>query len=169
MVEPPPRRGSRRSKWRHGIDHRLERIPRYRSALLQSMADFGEDFDLELFISAYKSGNPATINAATAVEGSLGHIVNWLKQIADFGYHELLRLDRIQKSDGRPIDGLVEAGILPASDRERLMPLVQLRNRLQHDYPEVLPEEIHDAVLRTLELLPGLLERYGQMLKRIDG
>lgn len=132
------------------------------------MAFFGEDFDLDVFISAYESGDPATINAATAVEGNLGHIVNWLKQIADFGYHELLRLDRIEKNDGRPIDGLVKAEILSAADRDRLVQLVQVRNRLQHDYPEVAPEEIHDGVLRTLELLPGLLGRYGQMLKRID-
>jgi hypothetical protein len=132
------------------------------------MAFFGDDFDLDVFVRAYESDDPATINAATAVEGSFGHVVNWLKQIADFGYHELLRLGRIERSDGRPIDGLVEAQILPASDRDRLMALVQLRNRLQHDYPEVAPEEVHDAVLRTLELLPGLLRHYGQMLKRID-
>jgi hypothetical protein len=132
------------------------------------MAFFGEDFDLDVFVSAYESGDPATINAATAVEGNLGHIVNWLKQIADFGYHELLRLDRIEKIDGRPIDGLVKAEILSAADSDRLLQLVQVRNRLQHDYPEVAPEEIHDGVRRTLDLLPGLLGRYGQMLKRID-
>jgi hypothetical protein len=168
MVESPRRRAARRSKWRHGIDHRLERILRHRNALLQSMAFFGDDFDLKRFVAAYESGDPATINSATAVEGNLGHIVNWLKQIADFGYHELLRLDRIEKSGGRPIDGLVEAEILSPSDRDRLAQLVQVRNRLQHDYPEVTPEEIHDASLRTLELLPGLLGRYGRLLKRID-
>lgn len=133
------------------------------------MSFFGEDFDLDAFVAAYGSDDPATINAATAVEGSFGHVANWLKQIADFGYHELLRLERIEKCEARPIDGLVEAKILPATDRDRLMALVQLRNRLQHDYPEVAPEEIHEAVLRTLELLPGVLGCYGQMLKRIDG
>ena len=132
------------------------------------MAFFGDDFDLAVFVAAYESDDPAMINAATAVEGSFGHVVNWLKQIADFGYHELLRLERIEKSEGRPIDGLVEAGVLSAADRDRLMALVQLRKRLKHDYPEVAPEEVHDGVLRTLELLPGLMGRYGQMLKRID-
>lgn len=133
------------------------------------MAYFGDDFDLEQFVSAYESRDPATINAATAVEGNLGHIVNWLKQIADFGYHELVRLGQIEKSAGRPIDGLVEAGIVLGSDRDRLVSLVQVRNRLQHDYPEVAPEEIHAATRDALELLPGLLGRYGKMVERIDG
>jgi len=168
MAQPPPRRGSRRSKWRHGIDHRLERIPRYRAALLQSMAYFGEEFELDAFAAAYSSEEPETINAVTAVEGNLGHIVNWLKQVADFGYHELQRLGRIEKGDGRPIDGLVDAEFLAATDRDRLLHLVQVRNRLQHDYPEVAPQEIHEAVSRTLDLLPGLLAGFGEMLNRID-
>lgn len=169
MSATPKPRSRRRSKWRHGIDHRLERIPRYRAALLQSMTYFGEDFELEAFVAAYSSEDPETINAVTAVEGNLGHIVNWLKQIADFGYHELLRLERIEKGDGRSLDNLVNAGILTAADHDRLVDLVQVRNRLQHDYPELTPNEIHTAVSRTLELLPGLLGRYGKMLKLIDG
>lgn len=169
MAAPPPRRSRRRSKWRYGIDHRLERIPRYRAALLQSMTYFGEDFELAAFVAAYSSEDPETINAVTAVEGNLGHIVNWLKQIADFGYHELLRLERIEKGDGRPLDRLVDIGVLNAADQDRLVDLVQVRNRLQHDYPELVPKEIHSAVSRTLELLPGLLGRYGKMLQRIDG
>jgi len=169
MAQAPPPRGPRRSKWRHGLDRRLDRIPRYRSALLESMSHFGDDFDPEDFVVAYRSSDPVTINAATAVEGSLGHLVNWLKQIADFGYHELVRLDRIEKGDGRPLDVLVEQDIILASDRERLTRLVALRNRLQHDYPEVAPQEIHSAVQEVLELLPGLLGRYREMLKLIDG
>jgi uncharacterized protein with HEPN domain len=46
---------------------------------------------------------------------------------------------------------------------------VGLRNRLQHDYPGVTPKQIHGAVLQVLDLLPGLIERYDQMLKLIDG
>jgi hypothetical protein len=169
MGAPPSPRGARRSKWRHGIDHRLERIPRYRGALLQSMTYFGDDFELAAFVAAYSSENPETINAVTAVEGNLGHIVNWLKQIAEFGYHELLRLERIEKGDGRPLDRLIDVGVLNAADRDRLVGLLQVRNRLQHDYPELAPKEIHSAVSRTLDLLPGLLGRYGKMLKLIDG
>lgn len=165
----PSRRNRRRSKWRYGIDHRLERIPRYRAALLQSMTYFGEDFELAAFVAAYSSEDPERINAVTAVEGNLGHIVNWLKQIAEFGYHELLRLERIEKGDGRPLDRLVDFEILRAADRDCLIDLVQVRNRLQHDYPELAPKEIHSAVSRTLELLPGLLGRYRKMLQLIDG
>lgn len=75
----------------------------------------------------------------------------------------------MEKGDGRPIDVLVERGIVPASDRDRLMRLVSVRNRLQHDYPELAPQEIHYAAGEALELLPGLLGRYEQMLKLIDG
>lgn len=169
MPQAPPPREPRRSKWRHGLDRRLDRIPLYRRALLESMSHFGDDFDREDFVAAYRSSDPVTINAATAVEGNLGHLVNWLKQIADFGYHELVRLERIEKSDGPPLDGLVGEKILLADDRDRLMPLVKLRNRLQHDYPEVTPQEIYAAVSDTLELLPGLLGRYERMVKLIDG
>lgn len=168
MPQAPTPRASRRSKWRHALDHRLDRIPLYRSALLESMSQFGDDFDVERFVAAYQSHDPATISAATAVEGNVGHLVNWLKQIAEFGYHELVRLHRIEKGDGRPLDVLVEQQIVPASDRERLMRLVAVRNRLQHDYPEVTPQEIHAAVSETLDLLPGLLGHYQEMLKLID-
>lgn len=169
MPRSPVPRPTRRSKWRHALDHRLDRIPLYRAALLESMSQFGDDFDLDRFEAAYESRDPVTISAATAVEGNLGHLVNWLKQIADFGYHELVRLGRVEKSDGRPIDALVEREIVSASDRDCLMRLVAVRNRLQHDYPEVAPPEIHSAATETLELLPGLLGRYGEMLKLIDG
>jgi len=159
----------RRSRWREGIDHRLTRIPRYRAALLESMTRFGDDFERDAFVAAYESPDPSTINAITAVEGDLGHIVNWLKQIAELGYHELVRLERIPAGGGGPVDGLLEAGILTVADENDLAELVKLRNRMQHDYPGVTPKQIHSAVLRVLELLPGLIERYGKMLERIDG
>lgn len=159
----------RRSRWREGIDHRLTRIPRYRAALLQSMTRFGDDFDRDVFVAAYESSDPSTINAITAVEGDLSHIVNWLKQIAELGYHELVRLERIPKGDGGQVDGLLEAKILTSADRDDLVELVKLRNRMQHDYPGVTPKQIHAAVLLVLELLPRLIERYGKMLQRIDG
>jgi hypothetical protein len=133
------------------------------------MTRFGDDFDRNVFVAAYESPDPSTINAITAVEGDLGHIVNWLKQIAELGCHELVRLERIPKGVGGPLDGLLEAGILTAADRDDLAELVKLRNRMQHDYPGVTPKQIHAAVLRVLELLPGLIERYGRMLERIDG
>lgn len=97
------------------------------------------------------------------------HIINWLKQIAEFGYHELVRLERIPKGDGGQLEGLLEAEILTSADGDDLVELVKLRNRMQHDYPKVTPKQIHAAVLRVLELLPGLIERYGKMLQRIDG
>lgn len=133
------------------------------------MARFGDDFDRDVFVAAYEAPDPSTIEAITAVEGELGHIVNWLKQIAEFGYHELLRLERIPKGETSPLDGLVETGILTSADRDDLAELVRLRNRLQHDYPGVTPKQVHGAVLLVLDLLPGLIKRYDQMLKRIDG
>jgi hypothetical protein len=169
MPQAPAPRPARRSKWRHALDHRLDRIPLYRAALLESMSRFGDDFDLDRFMAAYESRDPTTISAATAVEGNLGRLVNWLRQIGDFGYHELVCLDRIEKRDGRPLDVLVARDIILVSDRERLMRLVAVRNRLQHDYPEVTPQEIHAAVREALELLPGLLGRYREMLELIDG
>lgn len=169
MPEAPVPRSARRSKWRHALDHRLDRVPLYRAALLESMSQFGDGFDLDRFEAAYESRDPATISAATAVEGNLGHLVNWLKQIADFGYHELVRLDRVEKGDRRPVDVLVEQGIVPATERDRLMRLVSVRNRLQHDYPEVAPQEIHAAAAEVLDLLPPLLGRYKEMVQLIDG
>jgi len=159
---------SARSRWRVGIDDRLARVPRYRAALLRSMSEFGDDFELEGFVAAYDSTDPDTINAVTAVEGDLGHIVNWLRQIGELGYHELVRLGRIEKSDDGPLEGLVEAGLLTAADRSRLTDLVTLRNRLQHDYPGVTPVQIHAAVGLLLETLPRLIERYVAMIERID-
>jgi uncharacterized protein YutE (UPF0331/DUF86 family) len=133
------------------------------------MARFGDDFDREAFIAAYDTPDPASIEAVTALEGELSHIVNWLKQIAEFGYHELVRLGRIPKSEGSMLDGLVEGDVLTATDRDDLNVLVALRNRLQHDYPEVTPKQIHSAVIGVVDLLPRLVGRYERMLKVIDG
>lgn len=158
----------RRSKWRYGIDYRLGRIPRYRVALLQSMARFGDDFDLDAFVAACDSDDPGTINAITALEGDFGHIVNWLRQIAELSYHELVRVGKLDKSEARPLDALVAAHFLRAADRDRLDQLVQLRNRLQHDYPGVAPSQLHEAVGILLDALPPLMARYGQILQRLD-
>lgn len=160
--------GGRRSKWRYGIDYRLGRIPRYRTALLHSMARFGADFDRDAFIAACDSDDPDTINAITALEGDFGHIVNWLRQVAELGYHELVRVGKIDKSEERPLDALVTAKFLRATDRDRLDELVRLRNRLQHDYPGVAPSQLHEAVEILLEALTPLMARYGKLLQRLD-
>jgi hypothetical protein len=132
------------------------------------MARFGDDFDLDAFVSACDSEDPATINAVTALEGDFGHIVNWLRQIAELGYHELVRIEAIEKGDERPLDALVSAGFLRGTDRDRLDRLVQLRNRLQHDYPGVSPAQLHEAVGLLLDALPHLIARYGGLLERLD-
>lgn len=132
------------------------------------MARFGDGFDRDAFLAACESDDPATINAVTALEGDFGRIVNWLRQVADLGYHELVRLGKVEKGDGRPIDALVEAGVLRGADRDRLEELVQLRNRLQHDYPGVAPAQLHEAVGLLLAALPLLIARYGKLLERLD-
>lgn len=158
----------RRSKWRYGIEYRLGRIPRYRIALLQSMARFGDDFDLDAFVAACDSDDPDTINAITALEGDFGHIVNWLRQVAELGYHELVRVGKLDKSEERPLDALVAARLLRAADRDRLDELVGLRNRLRHDYAGVAPSQLHEAVGILLDALPRLMTRYGRLLERLD-
>ena len=159
----------RRSKWRRQIDHRFERIPRYRSALLHTMATFGDGFDLEALEAAYAAEDPETISRVTALEGEFAHLVNWLVQIAELGYHELLRLDKAEKASGSPLDRLVALGILSERRKDRLLTLAVVRNRLQHTYPDVSAEEVHQAVLALLDELPALVRDYRRWLEALDG
>ena len=95
--------------------------------------------------------------------------MNWLVQIAELGYHELLRLDKAEKASGSPLDRLVALGILSEHRKDRLLTLAVVRNRLQHTYPDVSAEEVHQAVLALLDELPALVRDYRRWLEALDG
>lgn len=138
------------------------------AALVRAMSEFGDDFDLTAIAAAYGSDDPDEINKVGALESDFVHVVNFLLQIAELGYHELLRLGKVEKTAGPPFKRLRELGAISAQRCSDLEELAVLRNRLQHVYPDIAPQEIHRAIRALLDVLPGTIKDYRRWLEQLD-
>ncbi len=162
-----PRR--RRSKQRRRIDDSLTLIPLHRGALVAAMAEFGDDFDVEAFTAAFDSDAPAEINKVQAVHGNFATIVNALATIADNGYAEAVRLNLADELEGGRYERLEQLGVVSAARRSELQALTNMRNRLQHVYPDIRAEEVHSAVRLLHEQLPAIAADLERWLAKLDG
>src|SRR3954453_844788 len=67
------------------IRDRVADVRRHLVALRTAMAEFGEDFDLEAFRTAYASEDPVVLNRVKAVERGADQLYNYVVELTAFG------------------------------------------------------------------------------------
>ncbi len=113
-------------RWHLTIVRHLEDLPRQYAALENAMAAFGEDRDLQQFKAAYDTTEDMdAYNRVQAVERAVGHVQNYVGELADAGA-KLVGLPRPPtESDGsrahHAFEALLDAGVIGRGLCNKLM------------------------------------------------
>ncbi len=128
------------------IRDRVADVRRHLIALRTAMAEFGEDFDLDVFRAAYDSQDPVALNQVKAVERGIDQLYNYIAELAKFGLE--LAEGRARGDDlnaRRDLEALRQIGVLSTRRAQRLQRLRELRRLLVHEYANATAEQVHEA------------------------
>ena len=97
------------------IRDRVSDVRRHLLALRAAMAEFGEDFEMDAFRTAYASEDPAELNRVKAVERGVDQLYNYIAELAAFGLELAeLRGRRDETNARRDLDALRGAHVISA-------------------------------------------------------
>lgn len=149
------------------IRDRVGDVRRHLLALRAAMAEFGDDFDLEAFRSAYASEDPVELNRVKAVERGVDQFYNYIAELAALGL-ELgeLRARGDEINARRDLEALRRERVISAELTKRLQRLRELRRMLVHEYATATAEEIHESARIVSEDFPLFYNAYLEWIKR---
>src|SRR5919109_1321820 len=127
------------------IRDRVADVRRHLVALRTAMAEFGEDFDLDAFRTAYASDDPVELNRVKAVERGVDQLYNYVVELAAFG----LELAEVRPRDAdlnarRNIESLRRIGVIGPERARRLERLRGLRRLPVHEYATATADQVHE-------------------------
>ena len=99
-----------------------------------------------------------------AIERGLGRLQSYTAAMAEDAT-KLANLDRRLPKDGEPrsqpaFEALRDAGAITNDLCRRLVASQRLRNRFEHDDIKADADDLHEAVVRLLEIAPAFLDRF---------
>jgi uncharacterized protein YutE (UPF0331/DUF86 family) len=138
------------------IRDRVSDVRRHLVALRTAMAEFGEDFDLDVFQHAYDSDDPIELNRVKAVERGVDQLYNYIAELTAFGLELAeVRGRRDETNTLVDIESLARIGVIGPERARRLQRLRDLRRQLVHEYPTATAEQVHEAArIITSEFIP---------------
>ena len=167
---PPPANQSRRQveaseEDLDRIERRLERMPLEREALSLAMGQFGDDFDMAAWRTAYEAFSAHEHNRVVQVTGDLTALVDNAVELVRFA----ATLTGLRPAGRRPstnadIEALRADGALTGEQTYELVRLKELCDGLRHAYVDVEADDVHAAVHSILKLLPGFTASYVRWL-----
>lgn len=137
---------------------RMTDARRHVVALRTAMADFGEDFDSDLFASAHASDDPVALNRVKAVERGVQLLYGYIAELATYGL-ELAELSgrRDESNTRKDLDTLRRAGVLSGELTRRLQRLRELQRMLDTN---ATAERVHESALLVAANFPAFYEAY---------
>jgi uncharacterized protein YutE (UPF0331/DUF86 family) len=149
------------------IRDRVGDVRRHLVALRTAMAEFGADFDLDVFRAAYVSDDPVELNRVKAVERGVDQLYNYIAELAAFG-SELaeLRRPRDETNARGDLDALRGAGVLSGALTRRLQRLRELRRLLVHEYATATAEQVHESALIVAANFTPFYDAYREWIAR---
>jgi len=146
---------------------KLARLPAQRRALRAAMREFGDDFDLATWTTAFESSETADINHVLPVTAGYTALVNNTIEAVKLG----AGLAGLTPTNGMAgASGLIDAirrdGGFSPEQAETFAALYRTRNAIQHASPDVQADEIHRQVKLLLRSLPGFVKSFAGWLAR---
>ncbi len=149
------------------VRDRVSDVRRHLVALRTAMAEFGDDFDLEIFRAAYSSEDPVELNRVKAVERGVDQLYNYIAELAAFGLELAeLRGRRDETSARRDLDALRDAGVISRELARRLQRLRELQRMLVHEYATATAEQVHESALIVTRDFPAFYNAFREWIKR---
>jgi uncharacterized protein YutE (UPF0331/DUF86 family) len=149
------------------IRDRVTDVRRHLLALRAAMSEFGEDFDLDAFRSAYSSDDPVELNRVKAVERGVDQLYNYIAELAAFGLELAeLRGRRDETNARRDLDALHKAGVISGELARRLQRLRELRRMLVHEYTTATADEVHESTGLVAGNFATFYDAYREWIKR---
>jgi uncharacterized protein YutE (UPF0331/DUF86 family) len=110
------------------------------------MAEFGDDFDLDVFQRAFDSDDPVELNRVKAVERGVDQLYNYIAELVALGLELAKGRARRQRTNARAdIDALRRLGAIGPGRARRLQRLRALRRQVVHEYAAATAEQMHEA------------------------
>jgi uncharacterized protein YutE (UPF0331/DUF86 family) len=146
---------------------RVSDVRRHLLALRTAMSDFGADFDLEVFRTAYASEDPVELNRVKAVERGVDQLYNYIAELTAFGLELAgLRGRRDDTNARRDLDALRRAGVVSSELTRRLQRLRELRRMLVHEYTTATAEQVHESALIVAGNFTAFYDAYRAWIRR---
>jgi len=143
----------------------LARVPLAREQLIVAMEEFEPAFDLDAFLAAAQSDDPAERNKVAVIERELDLLVNLLEELAARSLDEGRRLGAVGKGSRGPWEQLAAEKVIPRSMAEKLREAKDTRNDLDHFYPPTSWKVVHGASSTLLAELDGYIVKVGDWAK----
>jgi hypothetical protein len=149
------------------IRDRVGDVRRHLIALRVAMAEFGEDFDLEVFRAAYDADDPVRLNQVKAVERGVDQLYNYIAELTAFGL-ELAEVRRRgdELNARRDLAALPRLGVLGRERARRLERLRELRRLLVHEYASASADQVHEAALIVSDEFAPFYDAYRRWIGR---
>jgi uncharacterized protein YutE (UPF0331/DUF86 family) len=149
------------------IRDRMSDVRRHLIALRAAMAEFGDDFDLDLFAQAYASEDPAALNRVKAVERGVDQLCNYIADLTGSGLELAgMRARDDERNARRDIQALAHIGVLGPQRARRLERLRELRRLLVHEYATATAEQVHEAANLVSADFPAFYQAYRDWIAR---
>lgn len=149
------------------VHERVGDVRRHLLALRTAMAEFGEDFDLHAFRTAYASEDPIELNRVKAVERGVDQLYNYIVELTAFGLELAeLRARRDETNARRDLDAMRHARVLSGELTRRLQRLRELRRMFVRAYATATAEQVHRSALILAADFPAFYEAYRAWIKR---
>ena len=149
------------------IRDRVGDVRRHLVALRTAMAEFGDDFELDVFRAAYASEDPVELNRVKAVERGVDQLYNYIAELASFGLELAeLRGRRDETNARRDLDALRDARVITGELARRLQRLRELRRMLIHEYATATAEQVHESALIVVGSFPSFYDAYRAWIRR---
>ncbi|MGH2880725.1 MAG: hypothetical protein ACRDK4_14105 [Solirubrobacteraceae bacterium] len=140
-----------RQRWQTEIIRHLQDFSRQVGSLESAMADFGEDFDLQLFKQAFNAQDFKEYNRAQTVERALGRVQNYMADLAIAG----VKLAGLKKSQGAERMSTAQAAFAALRTAKVIDPALyrslsqaqRARTRIEHAYADTSAGDVHRAAV----------------------
>lgn len=157
-----------RARWlKAKIRDRVSDVRRHLVALRAAMAEFGEDFDLEAFTTAYDSDDPGLLNQVNAVERGVDKLYNTIAELTAFGLELAgVRPRGADFNARRDLNDLRRIGAIGPERARRLERLRELRRLLVHEYATATAAQIHEAARIVADEFVPFYDAYRDWIAR---
>jgi hypothetical protein len=146
------------------IRDRANDVRRHLLALRTAMAEFGDDFDRDVFAAAFASEDPVVLNRVKAVERGVEQLYACIVELAAFGLELAELRGRRDEADMRgDLTALRRAGVLSTELTRRLRRLGELWRMLAR---QATADHVHEAALLVTANFPAFYGAFGDWARR---